>query len=233
MNKKQKILYVEDEIFLGKIVKDSLETRNFEVLMLAEGGAAAEEFKKFKPDICVLDIMLPNKDGYTIAQEIRQIAPNIPIIFLTAKSQTEDLLKGFKVGGNDYLRKPFSLEELIVRIQNLLSLTATHKNLQNTPKSEVIHVGKYLFYPKRHELHLGEQIRKLSHREVELLSIFAQNPNTIIERKQILLKVWKDDSFYNSRNLDVYITKLREYLKAEDKVQIISLKGVGYRFLIE
>ncbi len=232
MTKKQKILYVEDEVFLGKIVKDSLEIRSFEVLMLAEGGGVREKFQSFQPDICVLDIMLPNKDGYTIAEEIRKLSPSMPIIFLTAKSQTEDLLQGFKVGGNDYLRKPFSLEELIVRIQNLLNLTA-HKKLNTSSQTEVVYIGKYRFYPKRHELHLNQDIRKLSHREVELLTILAQNPNTIIERKAILLKVWKDDSFYNSRNLDVYITKLREYLKAEEKVQIISLKGVGYRFLVE
>ncbi len=232
MSKTQKILYVEDEIFLGKIVKDSLETRNFEVMMLSEGSTAIEVFQSFRPDICILDIMLPNKDGYTIAEEIRKMSPTMPIIFLTAKSQTEDVLKGFQVGGNDYLRKPFSLEELIVRIQNLLNLT-TYTNLNSTSKTEVITIGRYHFYPKRHELHLGKEVQKLSHREVELLSILAQNPNTIIERKEILLKVWKDDSFYNSRNLDVYITKLREHLKAENKVQIISLKGVGYRFLME
>ncbi len=226
---KAKILYVEDEIFLGKIVKDSLESRQFEVMMMTDGKGVLEAFEQFKPDICVLDVMLPYKDGYTIAQEIRKNNPAMPIIFLTAKSQTEDLLKGFQVGGNDFIRKPFSLEELIVRIQNLLQLT---NKKENKVLKQEHQLGQYTFHPKRYELHHKEQVRKLSHRETELLKIFAASPNTIIERKDILMKVWNDDSFYNSRNLDVYITKLRDFLKDDPDVQIISLKGVGYHFLV-
>lgn len=225
---KIKILYVEDEPFLGRIVKESLESRDFEVVMVTDGKEALPQFKISKPDICVLDIMLPSKDGYTIAEEIRRINPTIPLIFVTAKTQTEDLLKGFEVGGNDFLRKPFSMEELIVRIKNLLALSG---NGSKTP-SEKIAIGKYIFYPNRYELHFNALVKKLSHRESSLLEALATSPNTTIERKEILLKLWGDDSFFNSRNLDVYITKIRDYLKNDPSIQLITIKGIGYRFVI-
>ncbi|MCE7862805.1 MAG: DNA-binding response regulator [Bacteroidetes bacterium CHB5] len=225
---KVKILYVEDEPFLGRIVKESLEVRNFEVCMVADGKLALSIFEEFKPDICVLDIMLPNKDGYSIAQDIRKNNATIPIIFVTAKTQTEDLLKGFEVGGNDYLRKPFSMEELIVRVNNLLQLT---QKLAASPK-ENIQLGQYEFVPQRYELRKNGNVKKLSHREVLLLQILAENQNKNIDRKTMLLRVWGDDSFFNSRNLDVYITKLRDYLKADSSIEIITIKGVGYHFVV-
>jgi len=225
---KTKILYVEDEPFLGKIVKESLESRQFEVRMVADGKAVMATFTEMKPHIAVLDVMLPGKDGYTLAKEIRQLDPNLPIIFVTAKTQTEDLIKGFEVGGNDYLRKPFSLEELIVRVNNLLQLT---QKQQASPK-ENIAIGKFEFAPQRYELRKGDSIRKLSHREAVLLQILAENQNNNIDRKTILMRVWGDDSFFNSRNLDVYITKLRDYLKDDSSIEIITIKGIGYRFVV-
>lgn len=225
---KVKILYVEDEPFLGRIVKESLEVRDFEVRMVADGKLVLSVFEEFKPDICVLDIMLPNKDGYSIAQDIRKINTTIPIIFVTAKTQTEDLLKGFEVGGNDYLRKPFSMEELIVRVNNLLQLT---QKLAASPK-ENIQLGQYEFVPQRYELRKNGNVKKLSHREVLLLQILAENQNKNIDRKTMLLRVWGDDSFFNSRNLDVYITKLRDYLKDDSAIEIITIKGVGYHFVV-
>jgi DNA-binding response OmpR family regulator len=166
--KKTKILYVEDEPFLGRIVKDTLESKNFEVQMITDGKQVMAAFENFCPDICVLDIMLPNQDGYSLAQAIRQSNSQIPIIFLTAKTQTEDVLKGFQVGGNDYLRKPFSLEELIARINNLLEITQRKTNPSNNNPTQL---GKFEFNPQKYELRVGDQIRKLSHREAELLSI--------------------------------------------------------------
>lgn len=228
--KKTKILYVEDEPFLGRIVKESLESRDFEVAMITDGGEAATAFKETLPDICVLDIMLPSKDGYAIAKEIRQIAAEMPIIFVTAKVQTEDLLKGFEVGGNDYLRKPFSMEELIVRINNLLQLTRVQKN--GSPAQEAITIGQYHFIPLRYELRLGDRTRQLSHRESTLLQTLIDNKNATALRKDILLKLWGDDSFFNSRNLDVYITKLRDYLKEDPSIKIITIKGIGYHFSV-
>ncbi|HEY9008651.1 response regulator transcription factor [Ohtaekwangia sp.] len=225
---KTKILYVEDEPFLGRIVKESLETREFEVVMVTDGNEAFTTFRESQPDICVLDIMLPSKDGYTIAREIRQASPNIPIIFVTAKNQTEDLIKGFESGGNDYIRKPFSMEELIVRIHNLLQITQHQKNANN---QEFIDIGSYQFVPLRYELRFKDSVRKLSHRESTLLQTLAENKNVTVLRKDILMKLWGDDSFFNSRNLDVYITKLRDYLKEDATIEIITIKGVGYHFV--
>jgi DNA-binding response OmpR family regulator len=226
---KTKILYVEDEPFLGRIVKESLESREFEVTMITDGDEAVDAFKKLRPDICILDIMLPAKDGYTIAREIRQFAPAIPIIFVTAKTQTEDLLKGFEVGGNDYIRKPFSMEELIVRINNLLQITQHQKNGNS---SDSIIIGSYQFVPLRYELRYKEVVKKLSHRESTLLQTLVENKNATILRKDILMKLWGDDSFFNSRNLDVYITKLRDYLKEDSSIEIITIKGIGYHFAV-
>ncbi len=225
---KTKILYVEDEPFLGRIVKESLESRDYEVHMVTDGKEVIDKFKLVHPDICVLDIMLPVKDGYSIAQEIRQLNKETPIIFVTAKTQTEDLIKGFEVGGNDYLRKPFSMEELIVRINNLLHLTKK----ANDALPDTIAIGRFEFAPNRYELKKGNQVRKLSHREALLLQILCESKNATASRKDMLMRVWGDDSFFNSRNLDVYITKLRDLLKEDPSVEIITIKGVGYRFAI-
>jgi DNA-binding response OmpR family regulator len=224
---KVKILYVEDEPFLGRIVKESLESRDYEVIMISDGKDAVSSFTAMNPDICVLDIMLPGKDGYTIAKEIRQIDPTVPIIFVTAKNQTEDVLKGFTSGGNDYIRKPFSMEELIVRVNNLLQFT-----LKKGKTVDHIAIGRYEFIPLRFELKLDEAVKKLSHRESTLLHMLNENKNATTLRKDILMKLWGDDSFFNSRNLDVYITKLRDYLKEDPAITIITIKGVGYQFTV-
>jgi len=227
--RKTKILYVEDEPFLGRIVKESLESRDFEVTMITDGNDATGAFQEILPDICVLDIMLPSKDGYAIAKDIRRVSPGMPIIFVTAKVQTEDLLKGFEVGGNDYLRKPFSMEELIVRINNLLQLAGGSKN---TVSQDSISIGQYHFVPVRYELRIGDRIKQLSHRESTLLQALIENKNATVLRKDILMKLWGDDSFFNSRNLDVYITKLRDYLKEDPAIKIITIKGIGYHFSV-
>ncbi|HZY79968.1 MAG TPA: response regulator transcription factor [Cyclobacteriaceae bacterium] len=229
MEPKTKILYVEDEPFLGRIVKESLESRDFEVNMANDGAKAMDLFKKVAPDICVLDIMLPSKDGYSIAKNIRQVNPAVPIIFVTAKTQTEDLLKGFESGGNDYLRKPFSMEELIVRVNNLLNLSK--RTRQSTPGG-IISLGRFEFDTVRYDLRIDGVSRKLSHREAMLLQILSENRNAVVSRKDVLMRIWGDDSFFNSRNLDVYVTKLRDYLKGDPGVEIITIKGVGYQFVV-
>src|SRR5688572_15830684 len=226
---KVKVLYVEDEVFLGKIVKESLESRGFEVIMEGDGAKATEVFNRTKPDICVLDVMLPNKDGFAIADEIRNIDEEVPLIFLTAKTQTGDVVKGFSLGGNDYIRKPFSMEELIVRIQNVLK-NKTDDNRKIT--GNTFSFGKYNFQLNRQLLNNGKEDRKLSYRESELLKILYENRERIIDRKEILNLLWGNDSFFNSRNLDVYITKLRSYLKEDPSLEIITIKGVGYRFVV-
>jgi len=224
-----KILYVEDEPFLGKIVKESLESRNFSVNMVTDGLEVMDIFNAWKPDICILDVMLPNKDGFTLGKEISAKNSNIPIIFLTAKNQTADLLEGFKSGGNDYIKKPFSMEELIVRIQNLLSLL---DQASSKKESNQVTLGTYTFYPQKYQLIKDRKIQKLSHRETELLKIFSANQNQAVHRKEILLKIWGDDSYFNSRNLDVYIKKLRNYLKEDNNIKIVTLKGIGYHFTV-
>lgn len=223
-----KLLYVEDEPFLGKIVKESLESRGFEVRMVADGDAVIPALADFHPDVCVLDVMLPNRDGFSLGQEIRAQLPALPIIFVTAKSQVEDVLKGFASGGNDYLRKPFSLEELIARLHNLLALTQGRTPVMHA--AEGVRIGKYEFLPLKYELRLGDQFRKLSAREADLLKILLENRNFTTPRKEILLRVWGDDHFFNSRNLDVYITKLRDYFRDDSSIEIITIKGVGYHF---
>lgn len=224
-----KVLYVEDEVFLGKIVKESLETRGFDVMMEDDGGRVLDMYKFYKPDICVLDVMLPNKNGFEVAEEIREVNADVPIIFLTAKTQTEDVIKGFKLGGNDYIRKPFSMEELIVRIENLLRLKQNDSSSNDL--SDVLQFGKYQFVINRQTLMCNQEERKLSYRESELLKYLWQNKNKLIDRRDILNLLWGNDSFFNSRNLDVYITKLRGYLKEDPSLEIITMKGVGYRFV--
>jgi len=178
-----------------------------------------------------LDVMLPFKDGYTLGKELQQTHPTLPIIYLTAKTQTKDILKGFESGGNDYIKKPFSMEELIVRINNILQLTKPSN--QKIKQDTSVNLGTYIFHPRKFELHHGEQIKKLSHRDTQLLQILSNNKNATVKRKDILLQVWDDDSISNSRNLDVYITKLRDYLKKDTNLKIVTLKGVGYHFVVE
>jgi DNA-binding response OmpR family regulator len=225
---KTKILYVEDEQFLGKIVRESLESRGFTVIMETDGDKVLPLFRETRPDICVLDVMLPGKDGFTIAKEIRQENPLVPLLFLTAKTQTEDLVKGFSLGGNDYIRKPFSMEELIVRINNALRHPA---QATTDHHDEVLSLGTYTFFTRRQVLQYAQEEKKLSFRESELLKLLYAGRDRIIDRKEMLNQLWGSDSFFNSRNLDVYITRLRSYLKNDPALEIITIKGVGYRFV--
>lgn len=223
---KAKVLYVEDEIFLAKIVSETLQGKGFDVTTVNDGGDALKQFEKTQPDVCVLDIMLPNKDGFTIADEIREKNTEVPIIFLSAKSATQDVVNGFKIGANDYIRKPFSMEELIVRIENVL------RQKQEVVLEEEFAIGQFQFNIRRQTLHHPAEQRKLSYRESELLKILYLNKDKIVERRDILNLLWGSDSFFNSRNLDVYITKLRNYLKLDPTLEIITIKGVGYRFVV-
>lgn len=225
--KKAKVLYVEDEVFLAKIVSEALQSRGYEVVLESDGGKALDQFQREKPDVCVLDIMLPNKDGFAIADGIRERDTEVPIIFLSAKSQTNDVVNGFRTGANDYIRKPFSIEELIVRIENVLR----HKTVA-PEEAEEVRIGEYTFHTKRQTLNHPAEQRKLSYRESELLKLLYENRDNIVERSEILTLLWGSDSFFNSRNLDVYITKLRGYLKHDPAIEIITIKGIGYRFIM-
>lgn len=228
---KVKILYIEDEPFLGKIVTESLEFRGYEVLHKPDGSGIPVELSGFVPDICLLDVMLPKIDGYTLGNIIRQKLPELPIIYITAKTQTSDVLKGFESGGTDYIRKPFSVDELDARIRNQLKLSKGKFDTGGTAGSAIL-FGSYRFIPGLNQLVIGEVIYRLSHRESQVLQYLLSNKNIVSDRKELLLSVWGDDSFFNSRNLDVYIRKLREYFADNKGIEIITLKGKGYYFKV-
>jgi DNA-binding response OmpR family regulator len=225
MNEPIKILLAEDEPSLGQIIKESLETRNFEVLLCPNGEQAYKTYKSENPLLLVLDVMMPRKDGFTLAKEIRQENSNIPIIFLTAKSQTDDVVEGFNIGGNDYLKKPFSMEELIVRINALL------KRSKNENDIGPITIGKFIFDLKKQTLQINKKTETLTHREAHLLFHLIRNKDQVLERSVILKKLWGDDDFFNSRSMDVFITKLRKKLKTDPAIQIINVRGYGYKLI--
>jgi len=223
---KKTILLAEDEPSLGQIIKESLETRNFEVLLCMDGEKAYEIYKKEKPELLVLDVMMPKKDGFTLAKEIRQENDTVPIIFLTAKSQTQDVIDGFNIGGNDYLRKPFSMEELIVRINNLLNRTQLQKS------SETFTIGQFIFdFPKQTLKFDRGNDERLSHREAHLLYHLIKNKNNLLDRSFILNKLWHNDDFFTSRSMDVYISKLRKKLSKDKTIQIVNVRGYGYKLI--
>ncbi len=227
---KTRLLYVEDEVFLGKIVKETLEDQGFDVVWETDGAKVMHRFNSFSPDICVLDIMLPNIDGYSLCRQIRGRYPDLPIIFLTAKVETADLVKGFEAGGTDYVRKPFSIEELIVRIKNQLNLKS-HPGISFENEERAILLGQYTFHPARYELISPSGVVKLSQRDQQVLSMLCGHINRVTDRKELLLSVWGDDSFFNSRNLDVYIRKIRTLLSEDSSLEIQTIKGKGYLFI--
>ena len=227
MPDKMKLLLAEDEAALGQIIKESLETRDFDVILCDNGEKAFEKYNSEGPEILVLDVMMPKKDGFTLAKEIRAIDDTIPIIFLTAKSQTADVVEGFSIGGNDYLKKPFSMEELIVRIHNLASRTRVQKISEN------LIIGDYTFaFQKQRLQYKSEDAIQLTHREAHLLFHLIKNKNQVLERSLILNELWGMDDFFTARSMDVFITKLRKKLNRDDNVQIINVRGFGYKLTI-
>ncbi len=225
-----RILYIEDEELLGKIVKDTLQKKGYDVRWETDGAAVMRAFEFFMPDICIIDIMLPNIDGYTLSRNIRGLYSDLPIIFLTAKTETADLIKGFDSGGTDYMKKPFSIEELIARIENQILIHKGGKT--KVDLHERIRLGSFEYYSALFELRGPHETIKLSHRDAQILNILCANRNHITDRKNLLLSVWGDDSFFNSRTLDVYIRKLRQYLKDDPSISLKTLKGKGYLFLV-
>ncbi|MFT7121271.1 MAG: DNA-binding response OmpR family regulator [Neolewinella sp.] len=239
-----KVLYLEDENLLGRIVKESLESRGCDIDWYEDGGKAAAALKNAGGyDIAVLDVQMPGEDGFTIGQRLRKDYPELPILYLTARVQAKDVLTGFEAGGNDYVRKPFSMEELLVRMENLVNLrsgnlaSSTSSAPASAPENYVL--GNFRFdYPNLRLIHetgpAPDNVFTLSHREAELLRLFVRaQGQSVIERKRILMELWHDDGFFNSRNLDVYVRKLRAMLESDPRVRIITLRGVGYRFVVE
>lgn len=222
-----KILLAEDETALGTIVKESLETRGFEVIFCVDGEEAKRQYEAHQPELLVLDVMMPKKDGFTLVQEIRKQDDRIPIIFLTAKSRTEDVVEGFGYGANDYLKKPFSIEELIVRIEALLK----RKGASANDGTELMQIGNYEFSLAKQTLVLGEEEQTLTHREAQLLSALYQYKNELTDRSFILKTLWGSDDFFNARSMDVFITKLRKKLAGDEHIQILNVRGYGYKLV--
>jgi DNA-binding response OmpR family regulator len=226
----KKIFYIEDEVSLGRIVKDTLEQQGYDIVWETDGAKVISHFEHFHPDICIIDIMLPNIDGYSLSRTIRGMHSDLPIIFLTAKTTTAEVVKGFKSGGTDYLRKPFSIEELIARVENQLSLAGTRQI--NGYGQERIIIGKYSLDTLKHELVYPSGSIKLSNRDMQVIRLLYANRNSLTSRKDLLFTVWGDDSYFNSRTLDVYIRKIRQYFNEDQRIKILTLKGSGYLFLV-
>ncbi|ACU61549.1 response regulator transcription factor [Chitinophaga pinensis] len=228
--KKIKLLLVEDEIVLAGVVKETLEANGFQISHAENGQQGWEQYLSFRPELCVVDIMMPRKDGLSLVKDIRSVDEQTPIIFLTAKSETQDVIKGLQTGADDYIKKPFSIEELILRIKTLLKRTQPLLTPSNGSNG-IYCMGAYIFDYNRQELrHEKEQIR-LSLREADILKMLAEKPNVTTHRKNILLDLWGDDNFFNARNMDVYISKIRKYLQHDSSVQLINVRGLGYKLV--
>ena len=222
-----RILLVEDEPFLAKVIEDSLVQKNYQVMYASDGKKAYNLFSNGNVDLLILDVMLPAVDGFTLAKQIRKVDDHTPILFLTAKTSTNDLIEGYKSGGNDYLKKPFSLDELFLRIEELLKRNGKSNALDSTEFA----IGNYVFQPHKQSLIYANEIIKLSSRESELLLFLYKNKNALTDRKLTLMSLWGDDSFFNTRTMDVFITKLRKHLKKDTSVEIINVRGLGYKLI--
>lgn len=227
-----KLLLVEDEQVLAMVLKETLEGAGFSVTVASNGVQAWSLYKQWQPDACIADIMLPKKDGISLVTDIRAIDTRIPIIFLTAKTQTEDVLNGLKAGADDYIKKPFSMEELIMRLQILLRRVYTPGELPALQKAEVTVMGSYQFDYTRMQLIHNDEVFYLSQREADLLQMLFQQQNQLLDRRTALLQIWGEDSIFHARTMDVYITKLRKYLKYDSSIAIVNVRGRGYKLII-
>jgi two-component system, OmpR family, response regulator len=225
---KIKVLLAEDDENLGSLLREYLLAKKFDADWYRNGEDAYKNFVKRHYDICVLDIMMPIKDGFTLAKEIRLTNTDIPIIFLTAKSQKEDVLDGFKAGCDDYISKPFSMEELIYRMEAVLRRTS---KLGKLNAQQVFNIGEYVFDTEKQTLKNGDQMQKLTTKETDLLKLLCLNKNSVLERNFALKAIWIDDNYFNARSMDVYIAKLRKYLKDDPSVEIINIHGKGFKLL--
>jgi len=228
MMSKQHVLYLEDDSHIGELTTEMLQKAGFIVVWANDGKEGLNKFKEQQFDICIIDIMMPKLDGYTLVKTIRATNIFIPIIFLSARVLTEDIIKGFEIGGDDYVRKPFSVEELIVRMKRLLN-----KNSIESYEAKIVNIGKYILNFERLELKIGDQITELSPRAGELLYRMATAKNRILSRRETLLDLWGDDNFFNSRSLDVFISKIRKCLSADGSIKIINIRAMGYKLIIE
>lgn len=224
----KKILLVEDDKTLNFIIRDNLEEADYNVTSAEDGEEAYKKFQEKEFDLCLLDVMMPKLDGFSLAKKIREINEDIPILFLTAKNLNEDKINGFSIGGDDYITKPFSMEELLLRIKVFLKRSMPASDNSNELTS--CRVGHFDFYFDNLTLQNGDKKRTLTYKEAELLRYFCENPNTVLSRSDILKNVWGSDDYYLGRSLDVFISRLRKYLSDDENIKIINLHGIGFRF---
>lgn len=224
---KIKILFAEDDPNLGSILNDFLEVKGYEVTYCKDGNEVLSAFSKERYDLCVLDVMMPKLDGFTASRELRKTDQNVPIIFLTAKSLQADKLEGLKIGADDYITKPFNSEELFLRIQNILKRTQGQTRREESRSTYSI--GEYQFDFNRRLLIFNAKSQKLTSREASLLKLLCENKNEILSRSTALKEIWKDDNYFTSRSMDVFITKLRSYLREDSRVEIINIHGTGFK----
>ena len=223
-----RVLLAEDDENLGELLKNYLNAKSYKTDLFEDGIKAFEGFRKEHYDLCILDVMMPVKDGFTLAQEIRTINKHVPIIFLTARSMKDDVLEGFKIGADDYITKPFIMDELLFRIEAILRRVKT-----DTPYAPHVYtIGKYSFDTQKQVLQSIDISYKLTTKESELLKLLCDNANQILERNFALKTIWEDDNYFNARSMDVYITKLRKYLKDEPAVEILNVHGKGFKLVI-
>lgn len=225
---KAKVLLAEDDQNLGRLLCEYLNAKGYETDLYVNGEVAVKGFKNNQYDICILDVMMPVKDGFSAAEEIKLFNNDIPVIFLTAKSLKEDVVEGFKIGADDYITKPFSMEELLFRIEAVLRRTKSGSNTEQTEFS----LGKLHFDSVKQAITSGDKTIKLTTKESDLLLLLCQNLNGVLDRNYALKKIWLDDTYFNARSMDVYITKLRKHLKEDPSIEIINVHGKGFKLLI-
>jgi DNA-binding response OmpR family regulator len=231
-----KLLLVEDDKNFGDVLKSYLEMNEYEVSLAENGEEGLELFKKNEFDLCIFDVMMPKKDGFTLAREVRTINQSIPIIFLTARGMKEDVVEGLKLGADDYIKKPFNSEELLLRIQAILKRTQSGKSPVKDVKEYFI--GKYHFnFPLRlltfeTDAEQGDEPTKLSPKEALLLKMFAENINDVVTRSEALTQIWGEDNYFTARSMDVFVTKLRKYLRKDDRIEVVNIHGNGFQLLI-
>ena len=239
---KIKVLLVEDEQSLAMILSDTLAAQGFEMRTAGDGEEGLRMFEEQKPDVLVADVMMPKMDGFEMVRRIRKTDKHTPVLFLTARSAVNDVVEGFELGGNDYLKKPFGIQELIIRIKSLChcafegdetnASAAIAASQQKSQQDEWVNIGSYRFNATQQILQLGDKRMELSHREAEILRFLVENQNEVVEMKKILLDLWGDDSFFNTRSLHVFITKLRHKLSDDENIRIVNVRGIGYKMLI-
>ncbi len=227
MEENVKVLLCEDDENLGMLLREYLEAKGYNTELCPDGEAGYRAFTKESYDICVLDVMMPKKDGFSLASDIRQINLDVPIIFLTAKQMKEDILEGFRIGADDYITKPFSMEELVFRVEAILRRVRGKKSKEST----LYHIGRFTFDTQKQLLTIGDKQTKLTTKENELLALLCSHANEILQRDFALKTIWIDDNYFNARSMDVYITKLRKHLKDDEQIEIINIHGKGYKLI--